>query len=90
MTIWTFFFYLPEKTSPDISYEASAKQTIHNSHEMSRLMFSENRKNKLRLSTKNFACVHNLRKQLFFAQVSLINETRALTPTAARSKLIDS
>ena len=24
-----YFFYLPEKTSPDISCELSAKQTIH-------------------------------------------------------------
>ena len=34
-------FYLPEKTSPDISCESS---TAVNSHEMSRHIFSEDRK----------------------------------------------
>ena len=43
-----FFFYLPGITSPDISYESD------DSHEMSKLIFSENRKNKLRLSSTNF------------------------------------
>ena len=57
-----FFFYLPQKTCSGISCES------YNSHEMSTLVFSENRENKLRLSsTTNFAwhfmgqmCVHKL------------------------------
>ena len=47
-----YFFYLPEKTSPDIS----SKFCLHNSHEMSRLIFSENRKRiNWLLSITNFA-----------------------------------
>ena len=71
-----------------------------NSHEMSTLVFSENKENKLRLSsTTNFAwhfmgqmCSQpRITSKDFSAQVSLINDTRSFTVTAGKIKeLIDS
>ena len=68
--------------------------------EMSTLVFSENRENKLRLSsTTNFAwhfmgqmCSQTrITSKDFSAQVSLINDTRSFTITAGKIKeLIDS
>ena len=90
LTIFFFFFYLPQKTSPGISCESSWQT----------LVFSENRENKLRLSsTTNFAwhfmgqmCSQTrITSKDFSAQVSLINDTRSFTVTAGKIKeLIDS
>ena len=70
-----FFFYLPQKIV-----------LADNSHEMSTLVFSENRENKLRLSsTTNFAWHYmgqkcsqpRITSKDFSAPVSLINDTRS-------------
>ena len=92
-----FFFYLPQKTSPGISCESSWRD---NSHEMSTLVFSENRENKLRLSSTTKFAWHfmgqmcsqtRITSKDFSAQVSLINDTRSFTVTAGKIKeLIDS
>ena len=91
-----FFFFLPQKTSPGISCESSW-QTIHMKCQH---VFSENRENKLRLSsTTNFAwhfmgqmCSQTrITSKDFSAQVSLINDARSFTITAGKIKeLIDS
>ena len=39
--IYFYFFNFSKKTSLDISCESSAWQTIHDSHEISRLVFFE-------------------------------------------------
>ena len=90
-----FFFYLPHKTSPGISCESSW-QTIHTKCQH---VFSENRENKLRLSsTTNFAwhfmgqmCSQTrITSKDFSARVSLINDTRSFTVTVGKIKeLID-
>ena len=52
MTIWTIFIYMKEKTSPDISYESSAKQMIH--MKCQDLFSLKIEKNEFRMSPTNF------------------------------------
>ena len=96
-TILTFFFLFATENK---SWHFMWMVLADNSHEMSTLVFSENRENKLRLSsTTNFAwhfmsqmCSQTrITSKDFSAQVSLINDTRSFTVTAGKIKeLIDS
>ena len=95
---WLFFFFILFATE-NKSWHFMWIVLADNSHEISTLVFSENRENKLILSTTNFAwhfkgqmCSQTrITSKDFSAQVSLINDTRSFTVTAGKIKeLIDS